>query len=54
MTPSQRELDSLKSCCLLSETEQNLKSLGDYKAAVENAIDLYPALKRHYRGELNQ
>ena len=49
-----RELDSLKSCCLLSETEQNLTSLGDYEAVVEKAIDLYPALKRYYRRELNQ
>ncbi|XP_065832304.1 uncharacterized protein [Oscarella lobularis] len=47
VTPNQKDLDSLKSCCLLSEQEQQLKSLRNYKDVIENVLELYPALKMY-------
>ncbi|XP_065839035.1 uncharacterized protein [Oscarella lobularis] len=45
-TPNHRDLDSLKSCCLLDESEQGL-ALADYKVVIEKALDCYPALRRY-------
>eukprot|EP00118_Oscarella_pearsei_P006253 m.28392 g.28392 ORF g.28392 m.28392 type:complete len:944 (+) comp30747_c0_seq1:253-3084(+) len=46
-TPDQRDLDCLKSSRLLDETHQGLKSMGDYRAVLGNALTTYPALKRY-------
>ena len=35
MTPTRKDLDGLRSSRLLDETEQPLKSLGDYRKAIE-------------------
>ena len=50
--PESEDIESLQSCQLLEECEQNLKSLQNYKESLDRVISKYPDIRQYLKQNL--